>query len=144
MEAGSVQGVVVQIMVETCLPARAGSIFAGSLVSRYFTQTLGLVWLEYSISASAKRSLVMDAPVHRTQAFIDSAIFHEIKQLAHDHRLILRRHGGIRLLPAAKDAQALELVALDVEIFFRVLAAFFADGDRPASPASYGQAPHPP
>src|SRR5690348_11698694 len=57
MEAGSVQGVVVQIMVETFLPARAGSIFAGSLVSRYFTQTLGLVRLAYSISASARAVL---------------------------------------------------------------------------------------
>src|SRR5437899_7545833 len=57
MEAGSVQGVVVQIMVATFLPASAESIFAGSLVNWYFTQTLGLVWLEYSISASANAVL---------------------------------------------------------------------------------------
>ena len=33
MDAGSVQGVVVQMMVETCLPASAGSMAAGSEVS---------------------------------------------------------------------------------------------------------------
>ena len=43
MDAGSVHGVVVQMTVETFLPASAGSIFAGSLVSAYFTHTLGLV-----------------------------------------------------------------------------------------------------
>src|SRR5258708_3506038 len=57
MEAGSVQGVVVQIIVLTFLPANAGSIFPGSLVRRYFTQTLGLVCMEYSISASASAVL---------------------------------------------------------------------------------------
>ena len=36
-DAGSVHGVVVQMMVETVFPASAGSIAAGSLVSAYFT-----------------------------------------------------------------------------------------------------------
>src|SRR4051812_45751087 len=57
MDAGSVQGVVVQIMVLTSFPPRAASIFVGSLVSAYFTQTLGLVWLSYSTSASASAVL---------------------------------------------------------------------------------------
>ena len=52
----------------------------------------------------SQRSLVMDAPVHRTQSFIDSALFHEVEQQAHDHRFVLRIHGGVRAVPAAKDA----------------------------------------
>jgi hypothetical protein len=43
MEAGSVQGVVVQIMVETFLPASAGSIFASELA---------VVWVEVFVSSS--------------------------------------------------------------------------------------------
>src|SRR5512146_912860 len=57
MDAGSVHGVVVQMRVFTVLPASAGSNFAGSLVSRYFTQILGLVWFSYSTSASASAVL---------------------------------------------------------------------------------------
>ena len=52
-----VQGVVVQMMVLSLLPASAGSIFAGSLVIRYLTQMLGLVWFSYSTSASASAVL---------------------------------------------------------------------------------------
>ena len=57
MDAGSVQGVVVQMMVETFFPASAGSIVAGRSASAYFTQTLGLVWFSYSTSASARAVL---------------------------------------------------------------------------------------
>ncbi len=57
MEAGSVQGVVVQMMVFTFLPASLESILAGSLLMRYFTQTLGLVCMAYSTSASASAVL---------------------------------------------------------------------------------------
>ena len=53
MDAGSVQGVVVQMMVETFFPASAESIFAASSSSAYFTQTVELVWFSYSTSASA-------------------------------------------------------------------------------------------
>ena len=56
MEAGSVQGVVVQITVKI-LPARAGSSEVGSPVKRYFTQTVVLVWFSYSTSASARAVL---------------------------------------------------------------------------------------
>src|SRR5437870_2497220 len=57
MDAGNVQGVVVQMMVFTFFPASAGSIFAESLVSAYFTYTLGLVCISYSTSASASAVL---------------------------------------------------------------------------------------
>src|ERR1041384_3288523 len=57
IEAGSVHGVVVQMIVLTVLPASAGSSFPGSLVIRYFTQMLGLVWFSYSTSASASAVL---------------------------------------------------------------------------------------
>src|SRR6266568_4232383 len=49
-----VQGVVVQMMVETFFPSSAVSILAGSSISAYFTHTVGLVWFSYSTSASAK------------------------------------------------------------------------------------------
>ena len=59
MDAGRVQGVVVQMMVETFFPARAapisaGKTFAGSSSKPYFTHTVGLVWFSYSTSASAR------------------------------------------------------------------------------------------
>src|ERR1019366_4563200 len=71
IEAGSVHGVVVQMMVanflgsKTCptrlssfvLLVRRSSIFAGSLVSAYRTQMLGLVCISYSTSASANAVL---------------------------------------------------------------------------------------
>ncbi len=57
MEAGRVQGVVVQMMVEMFLPASRGSIFAASLVRSYLTHTLGLVCISYSTSASASAVL---------------------------------------------------------------------------------------
>ena len=48
-----VQGVVVQISPQTFLPASAGSIAAGSVVSAKRTQIDGLEWFSYSTSASA-------------------------------------------------------------------------------------------
>jgi len=41
------------MMVETFFPANAASIEAGSSSNAYFTHTVLLVWLSYSISASA-------------------------------------------------------------------------------------------
>ena len=40
--------------------------------------------------------------------------------------LVLRRHGGVRIFPAAEDAQALELRALQVEILVGIAAAGIA------------------
>src|SRR3954462_15143946 len=71
----------------------------------------------------------MDAPIRRTQTFIDRVIFHEVKQLPDDHRFILRRHSGIRLVPATENAQPLELVTLDVQKFFSVGTALSAYSD---------------
>ena len=38
-------------------------------------------------------------------------------------------HGGVRVLPAAKDAEALKLAALQVDVFLRVFAAGSTDRD---------------
>ena len=58
MDAGSVHGVVVQMMVATFfLPSSAASILPASLVSGYRTHTLGLECISYSTSASASAVL---------------------------------------------------------------------------------------
>ncbi len=57
MDAGSVQGVVVQMMVEVLRPWSSGAMAEGSLSRRYRTHTLGLVCWAYSISASARAVL---------------------------------------------------------------------------------------
>ena len=57
MDAGSVQGVVVQITVKTFFPGERRIEPAGSSASAYFTQTVGLVWFSYSTSASARAVL---------------------------------------------------------------------------------------
>ena len=74
-----------------------------------------------------ERSFVVHAPVDGTQALIDEPIFVEREESGEHHRLILRRHGGVGLVEAAEYADALELLALQVKEFLRVLAAFGAD-----------------
>ena len=71
MEAGSVQGVVVQIMVKTSLPASAGSIFAGSSGKRVLhpDRWAGVVFVfDFGFGQG---SPVVDAPVNGTQALVD-------------------------------------------------------------------------
>ena len=70
-----------------------------------------------------ERSLVMHAPVNGAQAFVDEAVFVKRKKCRQDHRLVLRVHGGVGPVPAAEDADALELLALQVEKLLGVLAA---------------------
>src|SRR5712692_376471 len=69
----------------------------------------------------------MDAPVHRAQPFVDESLLEERIESGHDGRLVARRHGGVGIVKSPKHADSLELFALKVEIFFRVLAAFRAD-----------------
>ena len=116
-------------MVETCLACESRINLCRIAGKPVFHPNAGAGVIGIFNLGFRQSGLVMDAPIHRTQAFIDSAVFNEIKQLADDHRLILRRHGGIWLVPAAEDTEALELLALNIEIFFGVLAALSAHGD---------------
>ena len=73
-----------------------------------------------------KRGLVVHAPVDGAQALVDELVFVKRKKSGEHHRLILRRHGGVGLIETSEDADALELLALQVEEFLRVFAAFGA------------------
>ncbi len=76
-----------------------------------------------------QRRFVVDAPVHRTQALVHRVFFEEgVERLEH-HRLVLGRHGGIRTVEAPEDADALELLALQVEILLGIAAAGLAHLD---------------
>ncbi len=72
---------------------------------------------------------VLDAPVHRLEAFVDVAAVEEIDERAGDYRLIVRAHGEIGIVPLAEDAEALEIGALEIDVLFGVLAAGAADFD---------------
>ena len=64
------------MMVKTFLPLRAGSIEVGSLDKAYFTQTVVEEWF-HTRPQLPQSSLVVDAPVDRTQAFVDEIVFEE-------------------------------------------------------------------
>ncbi len=73
MDAGSVQGVVVQMMVKTFLPCSAGSIFAGSSSQRilYPDGRADVVFVfDFGFGEGG---LVVDAPVDRAQALVDES-----------------------------------------------------------------------
>jgi hypothetical protein len=57
-----------------------------------------------------QRGAVVDAPVDRLQAFVDVALVQEIDERARDHRLVLRAHGEIRVVPAAETPRRLKSV----------------------------------
>ena len=77
--------------------------------------------------------LVVHAPVDRAQALVDEVFLQEVVERRQHHRLVLRSHGGVGIVPASEDADALELLALQVEKLLRVLAARFRG--RPAGPS---------
>ena len=121
--AGSVHGVVVQITSAAGFPpsacARAGDAErTGNLT---YTVWRGLVFvLDLGLG---ERGLAVHAPVHGLEALVDDARADEAPELAGDHRLIGGLHGHVRVLPVADDAEPLELLALDVDVLLRVLAA---------------------
>ena len=74
-----------------------------------------------------QRGAIVHAPVDRLEAFVDVAAIEKLDERAGDDRLILRAHGEIGIVPAAEHAEALEIVALEIDVLFRVLAARAAD-----------------
>ena len=75
-----------------------------------------------------QRGAAAGAPVHRLLALVQVPLVGELGQLPGDGGLVLVGHGEVRLVPAAEDAQALELLALDVHMLLRVVAALEAEG----------------
>src|SRR3989442_683341 len=73
-----------------------------------------------------QRRLAVHAPVDRLELLVDEAPADETAELARDDRLVGRRHRDVGVVPVAEYAQALELVALDVDVPERVLAALLA------------------
>ena len=72
---------------------------------------------------------VVHAPENRLQALVDEAVLQEAKEGFDDLGFILRRHGGVGLIPAPENTQPLELRPLQVEVFLGVLAAGAAHRD---------------
>ena len=72
----------------------------------------------------------MHAPVDGLEALVDETAADEAAELARDDRLVRRVHREVRVVPVAEHAEALELVALDVDEAQRVLAALPALLDR--------------
>src|SRR5580704_19278910 len=62
-----------------------------------------------------KRSIVVNAPVHRLAPAVHVALLHEFEERASDGGFVLVAHGQVRVVPATKDTKALEvaLVLLD-------------------------------
>ncbi len=78
-----------------------------------------------------QRGLVVHAPVNGAQSLVDESIFVKRKESRKHDRLVLRSHRGIGPIESSKNADALELGALQVEKFLGVLAARGADVGRP-------------
>src|SRR5437764_15122846 len=70
----------------------------------------------------SQRSSVKDTPMDRTETFINRALFDELAQNAHDHRLIVRRHRLVRIGKIAEYAQPLEIISLALYITVGMLA----------------------
>ena len=83
-----------------------------------------------------QRGAVVDAPVDGLEAFVDVALIEEVDEGAGDDGLVLRAHGQVGIVPAAEDAEALEIGALQVDVLFGVLAAGGADLERRSSALS--------
>ena len=76
-----------------------------------------------------QRGLFHRRPHDGLGPLIERAVHHELHELLGDHRLGVEIHGQIGIGPVAGDAQALELLPLDIDPAFGELAAFLAEGD---------------
>ena len=70
-----------------------------------------------------QRRAVVDAPVDRLQSAINEALFEEPVKHLQRPSLVVARHGFVRLIPAAKAADALKLRGLQIDVFLRIGAA---------------------
>ncbi len=68
----------------------------------------------------------MDAPIHGLAPAIDVAAFHEIQERAGNGGFVIEAHGQVRIIPAAKDAETLEIALVLLDKARRKLAAELA------------------
>ncbi len=102
------------------------SRIAGELVADVDAGAGVLLVLDFGFGESG---FVVDAPGDGLEVFVDEAVLEEVIEGLGDAGLVDGIHGGVGLSPAAEDAHADELGALEVEVFLGVLAAGPADGD---------------
>ena len=67
------------------------------------------------------------APECRAEALVDVTLFNKSSKHSYDLGFEPEVHRRVRLFPEAKDAESLELVALDGEVFGSVIAAGLAE-----------------
>ena len=72
--------------------------------------------------------LVMHAPVDRPQALVDESVLVKREERGQHHGLILRSHRGVWAIKAAEHTNALELSALQIQVFLGVFAAGGTNG----------------
>src|SRR3989454_9171677 len=138
--AGSVQGVVVQIRIETLRPASSGKRRRRGAVSRGETHVDGgrdvvlVLHLGFRQGGGAAR-----APVHRALVAVNIAVLHEAADLLDDRPFVDRGHRQVLRAPLAEHTQPAELVALDADVPLGVGPAGGADLRR-----RHGSLPGPP
>src|SRR5882762_8532224 len=73
-----------------------------------------------------QRGGIMNAPIHRFAPAIDVTAFHEIEKRSGDGGLVVEAHGQVRVVPAAEDAQPLEVALVLLDVASSKLAAKLA------------------
>src|SRR5580692_4681528 len=71
--------------------------------------------------------VVVDAPVDRLASTIDVALFHKVEEGPGDSGLVLVAHGEVGIIPAAEDAEALEIALVLLDVAGGVVAAALAE-----------------
>ena len=77
-----------------------------------------------------QRGTAIQAPVDGLEAPHDVAVADDACEGAQLFRLVLRQHGQVRVVPVAEHAQALEVLALSIDLAGRVVAAGLPEGAR--------------
>src|SRR5258705_12498360 len=73
-----------------------------------------------------QRGGIMNAPIHRFAPAIDVTAFHEIEKRSGNGGLVVEAHGQVGVIPAAEDAQPLEVALVLFDIASSKLAAELA------------------
>src|SRR6266478_3733499 len=73
-----------------------------------------------------QRRGIVDAPIHRLASAVDVAGLHEIEKRTGDGGLVVEAHRQVRVVPAADDAEALEVALMLLDIAGGKLAAQLA------------------
>ncbi len=126
-----VQGVVVQMSTDTCLPGQRRQALrqlgrAGIAQRELDVDRRRGVRLVLHLGFG-QRGAAVRAPVHGLLALVDHVLLDEPAERADDGGLVAERHGLVGVVPQADDAEALEVAALDVDVLLGVGAAGAAE-----------------